>query len=210
MADPASARRAADIEKAFAAIGDLLSEPHDLDAPPALLATGMWAKEDADAPFWSEAGLYGRVGKEAARTLLVRHRRATEALDLLRDLLAEPQEPKPMPLDLASIPIHFVGALPRGRIFMHPDTPKTGVRDPWPPAFVSTLTLHGPVAEQQEPAPSAAVREAAEAARLDLMSYDEAVTGDEKRHALMRCKNALRDVLRTIDSARDARRGGGA
>lgn len=52
-----------------------------------------------------------------------------------------------------------------------------------------------------------AVREAAELAHLDLLSYDEAVTGNEKRHALSRCKNALRDVLRTIDAALDAANG---
>lgn len=52
-----------------------------------------------------------------------------------------------------------------------------------------------------------AVREAAELAHLDLLSYDEAVTGNEKRHALSRCKNALRDVLRTIDAALDAAKG---
>lgn len=52
-----------------------------------------------------------------------------------------------------------------------------------------------------------AVREAAELAHLDLLSYDEAVTGNEKRHALSRCKNALRDVLRTIDAALAAAKG---
>lgn len=37
------------------------------------------------------------------------------------------------PIDLASIPVHYISLLPRGRIFMHPDTPTSGARDPWPP-----------------------------------------------------------------------------
>ena len=36
-------------------------------------------------------------------------------------------------VDLAALPIHFIAHLPRGRVFMHPDTPTSGVRDPWPP-----------------------------------------------------------------------------
>jgi hypothetical protein len=68
---------------------------------------------------------------------------------------------------------------------------------------------HDALDTAQPPRPAQdAVREAAELAHLDLLSYDEAVTGNEKRHALSRCKNALRDVLRTIDAAIDAARKG--
>lgn len=35
--------------------------------------------------------------------------------------------------NLTGLPVHFVSLLPRGHIFMHPDTPKSGARDPWPP-----------------------------------------------------------------------------
>ena len=69
------------VREAFAA---LLSEPGDLDYPVEdVYSDGPDVDGNGDAPFWSEGGLYGRVGKEAARTLLARHRRAMEALAAL-------------------------------------------------------------------------------------------------------------------------------
>ena len=59
--------------------------------------------------------------------------------DRLREQLAEERRRREEAIiikaDLAAIPVHFVSLLPRGRIFMHPDTPKSGVRDPWPPTM---------------------------------------------------------------------------
>jgi len=56
-----------------------------------------------------------------------------ELVECIRALLAGQPEAGAKPLDLASLPVHFIAHLPRGRIFMHPDTPKVAVRDPWPP-----------------------------------------------------------------------------
>lgn len=41
---------------------------------------GKVGERDIDMPFWSEAGLYPRVGKEAARTLLGRYENLRETL----------------------------------------------------------------------------------------------------------------------------------
>ena len=80
MGTPADAATEA-VREAFRV---LLSEPGDLDYPVEdVYSEGPDVDGNGDAPFWSEAGLYGRVGKEAARTLLARHRRATEALAAL-------------------------------------------------------------------------------------------------------------------------------
>ena len=48
---------------------------------------------------------------------------------------APPSDAATEAVNLAALPVHFVSVLPRGHIFMHPDTPKSGVRDPW---FLST------------------------------------------------------------------------
>lgn len=83
LAEPAPVAQVGEVMEAAEAFRLLLSEPSDLESPASLVATGMWEKGDSEAPFWSEAGLYGRVGREAARTLLARHRRATVALAAL-------------------------------------------------------------------------------------------------------------------------------
>lgn len=56
----------ADLADAVAALKDVLDAPEC--AYPESDCYGLC--EDADAPLWTEAGLYGRVGKDAARTLL--------------------------------------------------------------------------------------------------------------------------------------------
>lgn len=53
------------VTEALDAIETLLSEPGDLLAPDTGPG-GLWEEGDETFPFWSEAGLYGRVGKEAA------------------------------------------------------------------------------------------------------------------------------------------------
>ena len=57
----------------------LIQDPSDL-AYPARDGYGSCRREDREAPLWTESGLYGRVGKEAARTLLARRRMLKEAL----------------------------------------------------------------------------------------------------------------------------------
>ena len=74
-------------------------------------------------PFRDGPHLTTKVTAEAVWNLAV-------AMD---SLLAEQPGAGAKPLDLASLPVHFIAHLPRGRIFMHPDTPKVAVRDPWPP-----------------------------------------------------------------------------
>lgn len=58
------------------ALKNMVADPGDLAYP----AKDVWGhkplKEDYEAPLWTECGLYGRVGKEAARTMLVFHTRA--------------------------------------------------------------------------------------------------------------------------------------
>lgn len=51
---------------------DLAGEPGDILYPESDVYS-LHLREDTEAPLWSEAGLYGRVGKEAARTLLAHH-----------------------------------------------------------------------------------------------------------------------------------------
>jgi len=77
--------------------------------------------------------------------------------DDLRALLAEEDERGAVAAEIAGLPVHFVAHLPRGRVFMHPDTPKSGARDAWPPPMPSMIPV--PIAT----APPAAdeVREAA-------------------------------------------------
>ena len=60
---------------------EMIKEPLDLDYPQKDVY-GYCSKDDIAAPFWSESGLYGRVGKEAARTLLARRHRLCEALGI--------------------------------------------------------------------------------------------------------------------------------
>jgi hypothetical protein len=60
---------------------EMIAEPLDLDYPQKDVY-GYCSKDEIDAPFWSESGLYGRVGKEAGRTLLVRRKRLCEALGI--------------------------------------------------------------------------------------------------------------------------------
>ena len=64
-----------------AALDEMTSEPGDLLYPERDVY-GETGDDDENgvAPLWTEAGLYGRVGKDAARTLLARHRRAKSAL----------------------------------------------------------------------------------------------------------------------------------
>jgi hypothetical protein len=78
------------LAEAVEAFRALLSEPRDLDYPVEdVYGEGPDMGGNAEAPFWSEAGLYGRAGKEAARTLLARHRKATAALAALDALAAK-------------------------------------------------------------------------------------------------------------------------
>ena len=63
------------------ALEELVSNDIDCLAYPEKDVCGEHEQDDAEAPFWSECGLYGRVGKEAARTLLARRR---HAMDLLK------------------------------------------------------------------------------------------------------------------------------
>ncbi len=87
-------RRLEEAEAAREAVLALLSEPGDLEYPVEdVYSEGPDVDGNGDAPFWSEAGLYGRVGKEAARTLLARHRRATEALAALSTPAHAPSAP---------------------------------------------------------------------------------------------------------------------
>lgn len=86
-----------------------------------------------------------------------------ELVECIRALLAEQPEAGAKPLDLASLPVHFIAHLPRGRVFMHPDTPRSGVRDPWPPLAPSFTNWTGAATKPDAPAPSPArdgVREA--------------------------------------------------
>ena len=57
------------------------------------------------------------------------------------------------PINLVSVPVQFNSLLPRGHIFMHPDTPKSGVRDPWPPPIPS-FPIPIPEAPAPQPAPT--------------------------------------------------------
>lgn len=63
----------------------LIEEP-DMLSYPQRDVYGSCIKEDREAPLWTECGLYGRVGKDAARTLLALHRKLRESLQALREV----------------------------------------------------------------------------------------------------------------------------
>lgn len=60
----------------------LIGELGDVEYP----TNGVYGPIDYDAPFWSEATLYELVGKEAARTLLARHRQVDHLVTVIRRL----------------------------------------------------------------------------------------------------------------------------
>lgn len=60
----------------------IITEP-DMLSYPKKDVYNQHSKEDSLAPFWSEAGLYGRVGKDAARTLLIRKLMLQQAINAL-------------------------------------------------------------------------------------------------------------------------------
>lgn len=62
----------------------VMADVHDL-AYPESDVYGLAEPGDVNAPLWSEAGLYGRLGKEAARTVLARVNALRAALDELRE-----------------------------------------------------------------------------------------------------------------------------
>jgi hypothetical protein len=68
-------------DKLVQAAKEMIKDPLDLDYPQKDVY-GFCSKDEIDAPFWTESGLYGRVGKEAARTLLARRKRLCEALGI--------------------------------------------------------------------------------------------------------------------------------
>lgn len=71
------------------------------------------------------------------------------------EILAATPEPATIAsIDLTAIPVHFVTLLPRGRIFMHPDTQTSGVRDPWPPTFTHWTGAATKPDATPEPAPA--------------------------------------------------------
>lgn len=70
------------IEELEDVLRDLISNDIDCLCYPDVDVYGYCLEEDIAAPFWSECGLYGRVGKEAARTLLARHKRACRVLGI--------------------------------------------------------------------------------------------------------------------------------
>lgn len=76
------ARRIELLEAVVLAARDIKDEPSCLGYP-IRDVYGSSIKEDRSAPLWTESGLYGRVGKEAARTLLARHRILCEKLAAL-------------------------------------------------------------------------------------------------------------------------------
>lgn len=69
-----------------AQVAILTSEPGDL-AYPARDVYGFCRRDDREAPLWTEGGLYGRVGKGSARTLLGRRKRALEMLDEVKGMI---------------------------------------------------------------------------------------------------------------------------
>ena len=62
------------------AAAKMLEDPSDKYYPRVDCYASGDERQDAKAPMWTEAGLYGRFGKEAARTLLARHRKLKAAL----------------------------------------------------------------------------------------------------------------------------------
>ena len=110
-------------------------EPFYGDAP--TLAVAVRDAEEARAKL--AAYCRRRLDDDADNSGLPALQEVVPALDAaLRRLLAalpaggEAKGKTLSEIDLGALPVHFVGGLPRGRIFMHPDTPKTGVRDPGP------------------------------------------------------------------------------
>lgn len=73
-----------DIRLLILAASKLLQEPGYADYPlkDCYGSNGKPLSKDgeAHAPFWSEVGLYGRVGKEAGRTLLTWHEKLRKAV----------------------------------------------------------------------------------------------------------------------------------
>lgn len=114
--------------------------------------------------------------------------------------LAEPAAPTLNTLDLAALPVHFVALLPRGRVFMHPDTPTSGVRDPWPPTF-TMLPIEIEPAQPPRPAQDA-VREAAERADKAMRDVFGGVDqfGDYCGHPVIPAKlaHAVQDLLAAL------------
>ena len=79
----------AEIDRLRGVLRDLVSEPDCISYP----ERGVYDEPIySDAPFWSEAALYELVGKEAARTLLARHKRAVVALAGTADQQSGAQE----------------------------------------------------------------------------------------------------------------------
>ena len=107
--------------------------------------------------------------------------KAREKGQRLRALLAAEPAKRVEPPDLVGVPVHFVSVLPRGRIFMHPDTPKSGLRDPWPPPM--TVLSEPATAHAPDPAPpdGAEVRGAAEKVLRLRAALRGAVRGEEKK-----------------------------
>lgn len=70
--------RESEVLKLLDAALELIGEP-DCQEYPERDVYGEGPAENGGLPFWSEAGTYGRFGKEAARTLLARRRRLVDA-----------------------------------------------------------------------------------------------------------------------------------
>lgn len=109
-------------------------------ATPALPPGVQGALEEMEAALESKESPIMRADFLAdAGGFLVKLLRSVPSPPALRALLDATAKPQPLgPVDLAALPVHFVSVLPRGHIFMHPDTPKSGVCDPWPPPMPST------------------------------------------------------------------------
>ena len=81
---PIKTTRAEKVKVLIDACLKLVGEP-DCLCYPVKDVYGLKDKDDITAPLWTESGLYGRVGKEAARTLLAWRDgviRALESLDV--------------------------------------------------------------------------------------------------------------------------------
>jgi len=90
------------------------------------------AKWDEHDSYFRERGRkYEGMSRACARSLAA----------ALRAVLAEEDERGAVAAEIAGLPVHFVAHLPRGRVFMHPDTPKSGVRDAWPPPMPSMIPV---------------------------------------------------------------------
>jgi len=80
MPDLTPADALARLQRVVEAASHLAKDPADKSYPIVDCYESGDEKDDAKAPMWTEAGLYGRFGKEAARTLLARHRKLADAL----------------------------------------------------------------------------------------------------------------------------------